>query len=209
MTTREERIQAKMAAIIAAKEEKEILREAKRRLQELEKKQKEIEHEAHEAKRQDYLDSPEGKAYIEAKNALLVTQQKQTEEEDTMREAVKIAFYSYYSRRHAAEYNPDLIERHKVAVEMSVTMFKKNQKRLIELGITVEHFKNPNINRVRIEGDPFYGRGGNGGWQNKVIDHSFLLTVDKPLIETNTWYALNGTMSPHSGGGKYNPKWIE
>ena len=96
---------------------------------------------------------------------------------DSIRELIRKAFVSYYSTRHAHEYKPDLYEGHKARVEISSTMFKKNQQALKDYGITSEHFKNPNLNRVRIR-PAFDDMGRNANWRNVVIDMSFLLTEE-------------------------------
>lgn len=191
MSTREERILAKMAAMRAAKEEREITREAKRRLQ----------AEEAAAKQKAYLESDEGKLaqerlakLQEEHKAKLLLLQKEKEDAESIKPVLKLAFQSYYSSRYASEYNSDI---HSDLIEVSSTMFKKHQKALIDMCVTVDHLNSAIINRVRIEPEPF-SCGYDINWRNKVYPLDFILTAEKPLIETQINYKYN-----------YRIKWID
>jgi hypothetical protein len=135
---------------------------------------------------------------MSAYEAKRLVEQKKKEDEDKLRPLVKLAFHSFYSP-HRAGYGGR--NEH-----ITSTMFKTHQKALIDAGVTVEHLKNPNINRARVKGDPFGANNimcGSNTWDKRVIDMTFLLSAKKPFIE------LVHKDGVWAGSGFYAVQWID
>jgi hypothetical protein len=114
------------------------------------------------------------------------------ERKKQIRELVKMTFWSYMSNNVQSPTCPP-------------SMFKNYQKQLIEMGVTEVQLRDPTINRVRI---PSRLTPAGGSTTETVVDISYILTASAPLRETNSHYALCGTISPH-GSGADKPRWID
>jgi hypothetical protein len=194
----EERILAKMEQIKKQREDAAIEKEALRRLAAIEKEAlrrlaaieeesaKKAAEKAESERREKAAANAERRAKLNAEKAIAA------EKKNAIRDAVKMAYNTYTSNNIQS-------------TTCSPSMFKKYQQQLINMGITIEHLADPYINRVRIPSQLIHAGGST---KEMVVDISYILTVSAPLRETNSNYALYGTLSPH-GSGAHKPRWID
>ncbi len=175
----EERILARMEQLKKEREDAAIDKEARRRLAATDKTTME------EKPAKKVVTMAELKAKRD-QEAVAAEQKKQ------IREVVKMTFQSYMSNNVQSP-------------TCSPSMFKNYQKQLIEMGITETQLSDPTINRVRI---PSRLIDAGGSTKEIVVDISYILTASAPLRETNSHYALRGTLNPH-GSGADKPRWID
>jgi len=218
MNTYEERVQAKMAAIIAAEEDKEITMEAIKRL---EKTKQEIRRVANIAAR-DMASALLGATYASIQDAIKVSSAAPVTADEirralaaaidpvaiaaaadaeAYRDAARAADQAAKAAAKAADQEKQ--EQMKLLIRLAFEsyysrrletgLFKKRQKELIDCGVTTQHFDNPTINCIREIG--VYQRHLPSGPSAAPppIPLYFLLTAEKPYAEAEpSWSGGHG-----------------
>lgn len=116
-------------------------------------------------------------------------EKEEKERDDKIREAIKFAFYSYYSSRHTSEY-PD--NYHKPEQKRFCRdQFKANQKILLDMGITTESINLPQYNKAYCA-----THGTGSSTPQKMKDIAFLLTATKTHADQFREYTRTGLPAP-------------
>jgi len=183
----EERILKKMEELRLKEEEGAVEREAQRRInaEKMEKLRLKKEEEAVEREAQMRINA-EKKKLIEEKQEKL--RLKEEEECRPIREAIKLAFCSYYSCQCSEVYPPG--QAREYAKRGCMDHFKTNQKILHEMGITTEIINNPKYNKTitrdtrPISPGPLAFRTE---FKPTMMSLTHLLTETKPWVEAHPW----------------------
>jgi len=119
----------------------------------------------------------------------LRAEKEEKERDDKICEAIKFAFFSYYSSRHSSEY-PDNWHNPQ-AKRMCRDQFKANQKILHDMGITTESINLPQYNKAYCA---IHGTGRST--PQKMKDIAFLLTATKTHADQFREYTRTGLPAP-------------